>query len=223
MRGRAVKWPSTGRNSWKRWKEAKARAKPRNFTQTVEMAVNLKDVDLRKPENRFKLEVVLPHGRGKEPKIAVIADGAVAEAAKKLGLDVISGEELEELAKSPRQARKLAKKYDFFIAAAPLMPKIGRYLGRYLGPRNKMPVVVPPTMTNLEPIVEKLKKTVRIQLKNNPVVHAPIGTEDMDDEKLAENAEAVLNAIINKLERGENQVKSVYIKTTMGPAVKVER
>ncbi|WP_297457937.1 50S ribosomal protein L1 [Thermococcus sp.] len=204
-------------------KEAKARAKPRNFTQTVEMAVNLKDIDLRKPENRFKLEVVLPHGRGKEPKIAVIADGAVAEAAKKLGLDVISGEQLEELAKNPRQARKLAKNYDFFIAAAPLMPKIGRYLGRYLGPRNKMPVVVPPTMTNLEPIVNKLRKTVRIQLKNNPVIHAPIGTEDMDDEKLAENAEAVLNAILNKLERGENQVKSVYIKTTMGPAIKVER
>jgi len=204
-------------------KEAKARAKPRNFTQTVEIAVNLKDIDLRKPENRFKLEVVLPHGRGKEPKIAVIADGAVAEAAKRLGLDVISGEQLEELAKSPREARKLAKRYDFFIAAAPLMPKIGRYLGRYLGPRNKMPQVVPPTLTNLEPIVNRLKKTVRIQLKNNPVVHAPIGTEDMDDEKLAENAEAVLNAIINKLERGENQVKSVYIKTTMGPAVKVER
>ncbi|WP_297499241.1 50S ribosomal protein L1 [Thermococcus sp.] len=204
-------------------KEAKARAKPRHFTQTIEIAVNLKDIDLRKPENRFKLEVVLPHGRGKEPKIAVIADGAVAEAAKKLGLDVISGEELEELAKSPRQARKLAKNYDFFIAAAPLMPKIGRYLGRYLGPRNKMPVVVPPTMTNLEPIVEKLKKTVRIQLKNNPVVHARIGTENMDEEKLAENAEAVLHAIINKLERGENQVKSVYVKTTMGPAVKVER
>ncbi|AIU69871.1 50S ribosomal protein L1 [Thermococcus eurythermalis] len=204
-------------------KEAKARAKPRNFTQTVEIAVNLKDIDLRKPENRFKLEVVLPHGRGKEPKIAVIADGAVAEAAKKLGLDVISGEQLEELAKSPREARKLAKRYDFFIAAAPLMPKIGKYLGRYLGPRNKMPQVVPPTMTNLEPIVGRLKRTVRIQLKNNPVVHAPIGTENMDDEKLAENAEAVLNAIINKLERGENQVKSVYVKTTMGPAVKVER
>jgi large subunit ribosomal protein L1 len=204
-------------------KEAKARAKPRNFTQTVEMAVNLKDIDLKKPENRFKLEVVLPHGRGKEPKIAVIADGAVAEAAKKLGLDVISGEQLEELAKSPREARKLAKKYDFFIAAAPLMPKIGRYLGRYLGPRNKMPQVVPPTMTNLEPIIERTKRTVRVQLKNNPVVHAPIGTEDMDDEKLAENAEAVLNAILGKLERGENQVKSVYVKTTMGPAVKVER
>ncbi|CAD5243815.1 50S ribosomal protein L1 [Thermococcus camini] len=204
-------------------KEAKARAKPRNFTQTVEVAVNLKDIDLRKPENRFKLEVVLPHGRGKEPKIAVIADGAVAEAAKKLGLDVISGEQLEELAKSPREARKLAKNYDFFLAAAPLMPKIGRYLGRYLGPRNKMPQVVPPTMTNLEPIVARLKRTVRLQLKNNPVVHARIGTEDMDDEKLAENAEAVLNAIINKLERGENQVKSVYVKTTMGPAVKVER
>jgi len=203
-------------------KEAKARAKPRNFTQTVEVAVNLKDIDLRKPENRFKLEVVLPHGRGKDVKIAVIADGAVAEAAKKLGLDVISGEQLEEIAKSPREARKLAKKYDFFIAAAPLMPKIGRYLGRYLGPRNKMPVVVPPTMTNLEPIVNKLKKTVRIQLKNNPVVHAPVGTETMEDKKIAENIETVLNAIIGKLERGENQVKSVYVKTTMGPAVKVE-
>ncbi len=204
-------------------KEAKARAKPRNFTQTVEVAVNLKDIDLKKPENRFKLEVILPHGRGKEPKIAVIADGAVAEAAKKLGLDVISGEELEELGKNPRQARKLAKGYDLFIAAAPLMPKIGRYLGRYLGPRNKMPQVVPPTMTNLEPIVGRLRRTVRIQLKNNPVVHAPVGTEKMEDEKIAENIEAVLNAIIGKLERGENQVKSVYVKTTMGPAVKVER
>ncbi len=204
-------------------KEAKARAKPRNFTQTVEVAVNLKDIDLRKPENRFKLEVILPHGRGKEPKIAVIADGAVAEAAKKLGLDVISGEELEELGKNPRQARKLAKSYDLFIAAAPLMPKIGRYLGRYLGPRNKMPQVVPPTMTNLEPIVGRLRRTVRIQLKNNPVVHAPVGTEKMDDESIAENIEAVLNAVIGKLERGENQVRSVYVKTTMGPAVKVER
>ncbi|AIF68882.1 50S ribosomal protein L1 [Palaeococcus pacificus DY20341] len=204
-------------------KEAKARAKPRNFTQTVEVAVNLKDVDLKKPENRFKLEVMLPHGRGKEVKIAVIADGAVAEAAKKLGLDVISGEKLEELSSNSREARKLARKYDFFIAAAPLMPKIGRYLGRFLGPRNKMPVVVPPTMTNLEPIVNKLKKTVRIQLKNNPVIHAPIGMEDMDDDKLAENMEAVITAILNKLERGENQVKSVYVKTTMGPAVKVER
>lgn len=204
-------------------KEAKARAKPRNFTQTVEMAVNLKDIDLKKPENRFKLEVLLPHGRGKEVKIAVIADGAVAEAAKKLGLDVISGEDLEKLKESPREARKIARKYDFFIAVAPLMPKVGRYLGRFLGPRNKMPQVVPPTMTNLEPIVNKLKKTVRLQLKNNPVVHAPIGIETMDDEELVENAEAVLNAVLNKLERGENQVKSVYIKTTMGPAVKVER
>ncbi|WP_297438839.1 50S ribosomal protein L1 [Thermococcus sp.] len=204
-------------------KEAKARAKPRHFTQTVELAVNLRDIDLKKPENRFKLEVVLPHGRGKEPKIAVIADSAVAEAAKKLGLDVISGEQLEELAKNPREARKVAKRYDSFIAAAPLMPKIGKYLGRYLGPRNKMPQVVPPTMTNLEPILNRLKRTIRVQLKNNPVVHAPVGTEDMDEEKLAENAETVLNAVLGKLERGENQVKSVYIKTTMGPAVKVER
>ena len=144
-------------------KEAKARAKPRNFTQTVEVAVNLKDIDLKKPENRFKLEVILPHGRGKEPKIAVIADGAVAEAAKKLGLDVISGEELEELGKNPRQARKLAKSYDLFIAAAPLMPKIGRYLGRYLGPRNKMPQVVPPTMLSMHPLARKRWKTRRLQ------------------------------------------------------------
>ncbi len=206
-------------------KEAKtrARAKPRHFTQTVEVAVNLRDIDLRKPENRFKLEVMLPHGRGKDVKIAVIADGAVAEAAKRLGLDVITGEQLEELAKNPREARKLAKNYDFFIASAPLMPKIGRYLGRYLGPRNKMPQVVPPTMTDLTPVVERLKRTVRIQLKSNPVVHAPVGTETMKDEELAENIEAVLSAITGKLERGENQVKSIYVKTTMGPAVKVKR
>ena len=80
-------------------KEARSLAKPRNFTQSVDLVVNLKELDLTRPENRLKQQVVLPHGRGKEPKIAVIAKGDLAAQAEEMGLTVIRQEELEELGK----------------------------------------------------------------------------------------------------------------------------
>lgn len=86
-----------------------------------------------------------------------------------------------------------------------------------------MLVVVLLIMINFEFIVEKFKKIVRIQFKNNFVVYVLIGIEDMDDEKFVENVEVVFNVIINKFECGENQVKLVYIKIIMGLVVKVER
>lgn len=127
---------------------------------------------------------------------------------------------LEELGKNRRKAKKIAKKYEFFLAQADLMPRVGRFLGPVLGPRNKMPKPVPPNV-DIEPIIKRLRNTVRIRVKDQPVVHTVVGTRDMDSEDLAENVKAVLNAIKRNLEKGESQIGSVYIKTTMGPTVKV--
>jgi large subunit ribosomal protein L1 len=201
-------------------KKAIDEAKPRKFVETVEMAVNLKNVDLKRPENRIDAVVALPHGIGKPRKVAVFAKGDTALKAKESGAFVISPEELDELAKDKRKARKIAREYDFFIAEAPLMPEIGKKLGPILGPRGKIPQPIPP-LSDPTPVIERLKKSVKIRTRDRPTFHAPIGRRDMDPEKIAENAMEILKIVENKYENASQNVKSVYVKTTMGPAVRV--
>ena len=201
-------------------KKAIDEAKPRKFVETVEMAVNLKNVDLKRPENRIDAVVTLPHGIGKPRKVAVFAKGDTALKAKESGAFVISPEELDELAKDKRRARKIAREYDFFIAEAPLMPEIGKKLGPILGPRGKIPQPIPP-LSDPTPVIERLKKSVKIRTRDRPTFHAPVGRRDMDPEKIAENAMEILKIVENKYENASQNVKSVYVKTTMGPAVRV--
>ncbi|MGB9845294.1 50S ribosomal protein L1 [Methanothermobacter tenebrarum] len=202
-------------------KKAKEQSKPRNFTQSIDIVINIKDLDVNKPENRFEEEVSLPHGRGKEVKIAVIADGELALQAKKAGADlVITRDDLEELGKNRKKAKRVANEYEFFIAQADLMPLVGRFLGPVLGPRKKMPKPIPAT-ANPAPLIKKLRDTVKVRVKDQPLIHTTVGTEKMDDEKITENIESILDVLDRNLEKGRKQVKSMYIKTTMGPAVKV--
>jgi|Deesub1362A_J573_1020465.scaffolds.fasta_scaffold00005_108 large subunit ribosomal protein L1 len=201
-------------------KEVKEKSKKRNFTQSIELAINLKDMDLNKPENRINEEIVLPNGRGKQVKICVIGEDELALQAKKIADKVITKEELESLAGKKREARKLAEEMDFFISPTNLMALVGKSLGPILGPRGKMPKPIPPGAP-LQPLVDRLRKTVRIRTKENPVIHVPVGTENMEDKKIVENIEAVLGFIERKLEKGYNNIKSVYLSTTMGPSVKV--
>ena len=200
---------------------AKEQAKPRNFTQSIDVIINLKDLDVRKPENRFSEEVALPNGRGKEIKIGVIADGELALAAKNAGVDVvISKEDLQEFGKDIKAAKKVVNSVDSFIAQADMMPLVGRFLGRILGPRNKMPKPVPAS-ARIEPLLERTQATIKVGVKQQPSIQILVGTQDMDDEKLAENIEAVLAVLDRNLEKGRNQIKSMYIKATMGSVVRV--
>ena len=202
-------------------KEAKEQAKPRNFTQSIDVIINLKDLDVRKPENRFSEEVALPNGRGKEIIIGVIADGELALAAKNAGVDVvISKEDLQEFGKDIKAAKKVVNSVDSFIAQADMMPLVGRFLGRILGPRNKMPKPVPAS-ARIEPLLERTQATIKVGVKQQPSIQILVGTQDMDDEKLAENIEAVLAVLDRNLEKGRNQIKSMYIKATMGSVVRV--
>ena len=156
-------------------KKAKEQTKPRNFTQSVDVIITIKDLDVKKPENRFDEEVVLPNGRGKEVKIAFIADGDLAVQAKDAGANlVIKKPELEELGKNRKDAKKLANKHDFFVAQADMMPLVGRFLGPVLGPRKKMPKPVPAS-AKAEPILERLRDTIKVRIKDQPVVQG--GTE----------------------------------------------
>ena len=130
---------------------------------------------------------------------------------------VIPGNELDEAVKD---AKHLVGSVDFFLAEAPLMPTIGKRLGTVLGPRGKMPRPVAPGSDPTN-IIRALQRSVRVRSKGNRTFHAAVGTRSMEPQQIAQNVDAVLTRILGKLERGRTNVESVYVKTTMGPAVRL--
>jgi len=202
-----------------RVKEAKTKAKPRKFRQSWDFSINLKGLDLKKPENRINAEVLLPEGRGKSLKVAVIADTLAADAKKAADL-VITKEEIDELARNRKRLKKIANEYDRFLGEASLMPAIGKQFGIVLGQRGKMPKPIPPKV-KIEPFVEAARRTVKIAIKESPVIHVSVGTDDMAEEKVAANMEAIFNLLKERLPKGKNNIRSAYIKLSMGPAIKI--
>jgi len=200
---------------------ALAAAPKRKFVESIDIAFTIKDVDLKNPNNRIKEEIRLPSGRGKEIKVAMFATGEAASKAKEAGIKVISPQEIEDLGSNKGRAKTIANQHDFFLSEVPHMGLIGRYLGTVLGPRGKMPRPVPPT---LDPgvLANGLQSTVVVKSGDKMTFHASFGTVEQSENDLVANAMEIYNRVIGKLERGAGNIRSVYIKTTMGPAQKLE-
>ncbi|NIR86736.1 50S ribosomal protein L1 [Candidatus Bathyarchaeota archaeon] len=202
-------------------KEAKDKSKKRNFTQSIELIINLRDIDPKKPEEKIQELIELPHPAGKENRICVIASGEMALKAKRAKADlVIDREELEAMMVDKERQRELLKSYDFFIAEAPLMPLVGKILGATLGPKGKMPTPVPPA-ANVVDQMKRHRKMVLLRTRGPPVLQCRVGAENMSDEEIAENVQAVTKRVQAKLKRGIRNIRSVSLKTTMGPSVKI--
>jgi large subunit ribosomal protein L1 len=208
-------------NILKAVREALERSPERNFKQSVEIAINLKDVDLTNPKNRISEDVILPKGRGKPLRVGVFATAEMQAKARAVADLVIPSEELPKLADDKVKAKRQIEEIDFFVAEAPLMAGVGKSLGVILGPRGKMPKPIPPG-SDPAGVVANLKRTVKVRSKDRRTFQVPVGTTDMSAEDLSENVEAVLNRIRQKLERGFQNIHTAYVKTTMGPAVKLE-
>lgn len=201
-------------------KELREKSKKRKFKQTFDLIVNIKGLDLKKPENRINSDFILPSGRGKIPKIVLFSDTLTAKAKGNVDL-IIDKNEIAGLVKNKKKFKKIANDYEFFFGEAPLMPQIGKAFGTVLGPRGKVPKPVPP-QADVKAFTEGAKKAVRIVLKENPVIHVPVGTEEMPDEDIKKNIEAVLNFVKDKLPKGRSNIKNVYLKLTMSKPVKLE-
>ena len=193
----------------------------KKFTQSIELVVRLREVDLKKPENRINEAIALPNPPEKALKVCVIASGDLATRAKAAGADMLVGrQEIENLAKDKKGARKLAQEYEFFIAEAPMMPLVGRALGSFLGPRGKMPTPIPPNAP-IDQVIINHRKMVRVRMREQPVLQCRVGTEAMPDEKLVENIQAVVSRIEQKLERGFKNIGEILVKGTMSKPVKI--
>lgn len=192
----------------------------RNFDESVELSVNLVGVDLSKPQNRIDEEVLLPHGTGREPRLAVFGRGEFALKAEKAGARVIAPDQIDALG-NKKAARKLVQQFDAFAAEAPLMPSIGKSLGPILGPRGMMPVPVPQG-GDITAVLSRMRRAIRVRTKDRPTFHVPVGTRAMKPEEIAANLRAVLEKVEGKLERGGQNIRSAYLKTTMGPPVRLK-
>ncbi|MBP2030042.1 large subunit ribosomal protein L1 [Methanohalophilus levihalophilus] len=193
----------------------------RKFPESVDLAINLKNIDLSQPKNRVDEEIMLPNGRGRDIKIGVFAKGEVGLQAKEAGCEyVFSEEDLEELGEDKAKARAIANECDFFIAEVQYMPLIGKSLGVVLGPRGKMPIPLPPGKDVVE-LINSSRNSIRIRSKDKMTFHVAVGRRDMDAEKVAENIETVVSRVEHSLEKGIHNLKSVYVTTTMGKSVRV--
>ena len=202
-------------------KKARENPKERKFKQSFDLAVNFKNLDTKKPENKIKAEVLLPKGLGKEPVIGIFADSLIPHIKKIDNVILIKKDEIEGLKANKKQAKVIAGQCYAFLCEAPLMPLVAKYLGPILAVRNKMPKPVPPTLPNIEPLVKNSRNTVRVAVKDSPALHCRIGHEDMSDEDIAENAFAVVKAVEGALPKGLNQVRNAYVKLTMGKPIKI--
>ncbi|KJE48801.1 MULTISPECIES: 50S ribosomal protein L1 [Acidiplasma] len=199
--------------------EAK-QGKERKFKESLELAFNLKDVDMSDPKNRINEEIILPGGRGKDIKVALIASDEMRLKAQNADYKY-SLEDLNNFIDDKKAFKKLVNKIDFFVAESTMMGSIGKSLGIILGPRGKMPKPVPPGQDPTQ-LIENLKKSVRARSRDKRTFHVPIGVKDMPDDVISQNLNAVVKRVISHLEKGKSNLASVYIKSTMGKAVNID-
>ncbi len=194
----------------------------RNFQQSFELILKLKDVDVKKTDLNINEVVFLPNKLSELAKICVLAAGDNAVRAQRAGADrVIEGSELDRFASEKRSAKKLAREYQFFLADTSLMPKIGRVLGPFLGPKGRMPTPVPPNAP-LESMLTRYRTAIRVKARGSLSVAGKVGDESLDDSKVADNALAVITQVERKLPNGEKNIQSMIVKKSMGKPTKAK-
>ena len=189
------------------------------FDETVEMAIRL-NVDPRQADQNVRGTVVLPNGIGKSQRVLVFAKGEKAKEAEAAGADFIGA---EDIVKKIQEESWLD--FDKVVATPDMMAQVGR-IGKILGPRGLMPNPKVGTVTmDVAKTVKEIKAgKVEFRVEKAGIVHAPIGKASFGPEKLAENAHALLGAVLRAKPAAAkgNYMKSVAVSTTMGPGVKID-
>lgn len=189
------------------------------FVESVDVAVNL-GIDARKSDQNVRGATVLPHGTGREIRVAVFTQGANAEAAKEAGADIVGMEDLAE------QVKKGVMDFDVVVASPDAMRVVGQ-LGTILGPRGLMPNPKVGTVTpNVAEAVKNAKAgQVRYRNDKNGIIHTTIGKASFEANQLQENLEALLVALKKAKPSSAKGtfLKKVSISTTMGAGVAVDQ
>ncbi len=193
----------------------------RKFSQSIDLVVNLKNLNLKKEEDKVNSFISLPHERGKKVRITALVGPELESKAKKNCDHVFTEEQFSKLDK--KAIKKLAAETDYFIAQANIMPRVAGIFGKILGPRGLMPSPksggIIPSTADVEQVVKRFKTLIKIETKNELAIKARIGTEAMPDEAIADNALFIVNTLLQTLPQDKNNIKSIVLKMTMGAPI----
>jgi large subunit ribosomal protein L10Ae len=194
-------------------------AKKRKFCETIELQIVLKNYDTQK-DKRFAGSIKLPNLPRPRMSCCILGDAKHVEAAKSAGIPCMDVEALKALNKDKKKVKKLANKYNFFLASASIMKQIPRLLGPTMHKLGKFPTLI----EHSEDLVEKIdsiRSTVKFQLKKVLTMGVAVGHVEMTQDQVYANTMITVNFLVSLLKKNWQNIKTLNVKSTMGAAKRI--
>jgi len=191
------------------------KGKKRNFVETVEVQVTLKNYDPQR-DKRFSGTFRLPSIPRPNLKCCMLGNAAHCEQADRIGVPHMSVDDLKKLNKNKKLVKKLAKKYDFFMASDNMIKQIPRLLGPGLTKAGKFPTLLA-SKDDMQEKIDEVKSTIKFQMKKVMCLNVAVGNVEMDKQMIIVNTQLAANFLASLLKKQWQNIGQMYIKSTMGP------
>jgi large subunit ribosomal protein L10Ae len=193
--------------------------KERKFKESIDLQVNLKNYDVQK-DKRFSGSMKLPNVCRPRMTVCLICDLRDEEIAKKAGVATQNQDELKKLNKNKKLVKKMCSQYDAFLCSESIIKNVPRLVGPHMNRAGKFPTVIG-LNENIADKINELQSTVKFQLKKVLCLGTCVGHVDMNEDQVRQNTVMALNFLVSLLKKNWQNLKSVYIKTTMGKPQRV--
>jgi len=193
--------------------------KKRNFTETIEVQITLKNYDPQR-EKRFSGTFRLPTVPRPNLKCCMLGNAAHCEQAERIEVDFKSVEDLKKLNKNKKLVKKLAKKYDFFLASDNMIKQIPRLLGPGLTKAGKFPTLLS-SSEDMQGKIDEVKSTIKFQMKKVMCLNVAVGNVDMSKQEIIVNVQLAANFLASLLKKQWQNIGQMYVKSTMGPPFQI--
>jgi large subunit ribosomal protein L10Ae len=197
----------------------KKKGKVRHFMETIEAQITLKNYDPVR-DKRFAGTFKLPTIPRPKLKCCVLGNAAHCEQADRIGVDHMSVEDLKKLNKNKKLVKKLAKRYDFFLASDNMIKQIPRLLGPGLTKAGKFPTLIAGN-DDMQEKVDEQKATIKFQMKKVMCLNVAVGNVSMETKDIIVNTQLAANFLASLLKKQWQNIGQIYLKSTMGPSVQI--
>jgi len=193
--------------------------KKRNFTETIEVQIKLKNYDPQR-DKRFSGTFRLPTVPRPKLKCCMLGNAAHCEQAERISVDKMDVDDLKKLNKNKKLVKKLAKRYDFFLASDNMIKQIPRLLGPGLTKAGKFPTLLS-SGEDMQAKIDEVRSTIKFQMKKVMVLNVAVANVDMTKQEIIVNAQLTANFLASLLKKQWQNIGSIYIKSTMGPSFQI--
>jgi large subunit ribosomal protein L10Ae len=201
------------------YKKKQMKGKKRNFTESIELQIALKNYDPQR-DKRFSGTFKLPTIPRPNMKVCILGTQSHCEKADQIGVDRMTVEDLKKFNKNKKIIKNFAKKYDAFLASAPLIKQIPRILGPGLTKAGKFPTLLDEN-DNIQDKIDATKATIKFQMKKVLCMSIAVANVEMTHDEIMLNIQLSINFLVSLLKKNWQNIKVLYIKSTMGPPMQI--